>query len=377
MPEQPITVTQPNLPPLSEFIPYLEEIWTARQLTNNGPFVRQLEVALANRYGLAHVALVANGTLALLLAFRALGLAGEVITTPYTFVATAHSLLWSALEPVFVDVDPLTLNLDPGQVEAAITARTSAILPVHVYGLPCATATLCHIAARHGVKLIYDAAQAFGVADAGGSVLRHGDFSILSLHATKVFSTFEGGALVCSDPALRARIDRLRNFGIADEVSVPELGINAKMNEVQAAFGLLQLRHVDAAIARRREIDRRYRRFLAGLSGIRCLDDPSLQADWQGRCNHGSFPVFVEDGFPVSRDDLYARLRAAGVHCRRYFYPLLCDLPMYRHLPSAAPERLPVARRAAACVLCLPIYPALADADVDRIVAIIGDCVAS
>lgn len=366
-PHPPILVTRPHLPALERLVPFLEEIWDSRVLSNGGPLHKRLEAALAEYLGVEHIALFANATLALVAAQRALGVSGEVITTPYSFVATAHSVLWSGAEPVFVDIDPETLNLDPARIEAAITARTTAILPVHCYGRPCDVAAIQRIADAHGLQVIYDAAQAFGVRCDGGSVLRHGDLSVLSFHATKVFNTFEGGAIVCPDAKSKAWIDRFKNFGFVDEVTVAMLGLNGKMNELQAAVGLAQLPQVDAQIERRRRIDARYRAALAGVRGIRCLPAAPRTVG-----NHTSFPILVGDGYPISRDRLYATLKEQGVHGRRYFFPLITDFPMYRGLPSAAPDNLPVATRAARQVICLPIYPDLAPADVDRICDLIA-----
>ncbi len=363
-----LTVTQPDLPPLDEFIPLLRSIWASHRLTNRGPFHERFAQALADHLGVAHVALFANATLALLVAQRALGLDGEVITTPFSFVATAHTLAWNHLQPVFVDIDPESLCLDPARVQAAITPRTSAILPVHVYGRSCDTARLEALARRHGVRLLYDAAHAFGVCDEGGSLLRHGDASVLSFHATKVFNTFEGGALVCGDPALHGRAVDLQNFGIADEVTVVDVGINAKMNEFQAALGLLQLGRVDLVHERRARIDARYRERLAGVPGLQCLPLQALR-----RCNHAYFPVRVRSGFGLGRDGLYALLRAHGVLARRYFFPLISSMPMYRDLASARPDHLPVATEVAQQILCLPIHPDLPLEQVDRVAELIGN----
>lgn len=368
MNDHPIYVTQPYLPPLEEFIPYLEQIWRNRTLTNGGPMHQQLEQALCEYLGVEHISLFNNGTIALLTALQSLRITGEVITTPYSFVATAHSLLWNGIKPVFVDIEPDTLNLDPRGIEAAITPQTTAIMPVHCYGNPCQVDAIQRIADTYNLRVIYDAAHAFGVRDAGGSVLRHGDLSVLSFHATKVFNTFEGGAIVSPDANTKQRIDHLKNFGFVDEVTVVAPGINGKMSEVNAAFGLLQLQHIDEAIARRREIDHFYRRRLAGVPGIHCLGDAG-----QLRANHSYFPVLVEPEYPLSRDALYQKLREHNTFARRYFYPLISDFPMYRGLPSAQPARLPVAQRAAGQVLCLPIYPAMSDSDLERVVDLIGD----
>jgi dTDP-4-amino-4,6-dideoxygalactose transaminase len=359
----PIFVTQPYLPPLEEFLPSLRAIWDSRVLTNGGPFHRQLEGALCDHLGVPHLALMANATLGLVTALQALRITGEVITTPYSFVATSHALLWNGLEPVFVDIEPDTLNIDPARIEAAITPRTTAILAVHCYGNACDVAAIERIADVYNLKVIYDAAHAFGIDDDGGSVLRHGDLSVLSFHATKVFNTFEGGAIVCPDAKTKQRIDHLKNFGFVDETTVVATGINGKMNEFSAALGLLQLQHIDRALALRRAIDARYRNALRDLDGIRCLPVPAGQT-----ANHSYFPVLVGPEFGCSRDTLYQRLKQAGVHSRRYFYPLISDFPMYRGRPSAAPSQLPVARAMADQVLCLPIHPGMDGAQVDRVV---------
>ena len=358
----PIYVTQPQMPPLEDFLPYLEEIWDRKILTNGGPFHQQLESALAEHLGVEHLALFANGTLALVTALQALRISGEVITTPYSFVATAHALLWNGIKPVFVDVDPETLNLDPAKVEAAITPQTSAILPVHCYGHPCDVHAIQTIADNYNLKVIYDAAHAFGVRDHGGSILRHGDMSVLSFHATKVFNTFEGGAIICPDARTKQRIDHLKNFGFVDETTVVATGINGKMSELNAAFGLLQLKHVGRAIERRRQIDAAYRELLAPVPGVHCL-----QPSGEDVSNYAYFPILLERDDPQLRDQLYHRLREDGIYARRYFYPLITDFPMYRSLPSARRDNLPAASDAALRVLCLPIYPQLRDEDVVRI----------
>jgi len=364
--KKPIYVTQPFVPPLEEFIPYLEEIWERKWLTNAGPFHQKLEKALAEYLGVKHLALFTNGTLALITALQTLRITGEVITTPFSFVATAHSLLWNNIKPVFVDIDPVTLNLAPDQIESAITPQTTAILPVHCYGTPCDVERIQQIADTYGLKVIYDAAHAFAVRHKGESLLNQGDLSILSFHATKVFNTFEGGAIVCPDVKTKQRIDYLKNFGFADEVTVVAPGINGKMNEVQAAFGLLQLKHVDNLIARRRDIDACYRQALADIKGITCLEIPD---DMES--NFSYFPIMVDGNYPISRDALYQKLRDNGIFSRRYFYPLISDMPMYRGLPSAAASNLPVAKRVSKQVLCLPIYPALKREEVDMILRLI------
>jgi dTDP-4-amino-4,6-dideoxygalactose transaminase len=363
---KPIYVTQPSLPPLDDFLPMLREIWDSRTLTNGGPFHQRLERALTEYLGVSHVALFCNGTIALVTALQALRITGEVITTPYSFVATAHSLLWNGIKPVFVDIDPHTLNIDPTRIEAAITPQTTAIMPVHCYGHPCDVDAIQRIADTYGLRVIYDAAHAFGVRCHCGSVLAHGDLSVLSFHATKVFNTLEGGAIVCPDARTKQRIDHLKNFGFVDEVTVVAPGINGKMNELQAALGLLQLKSVDEAIAARARIDAHYREQLAGVRGIRCL-----QIAGEARWNHAYFPIFVEPEFAISRNALYQRMREHGVWARRYFYPLISEFPMYRALPSASPVNLPVATRAAQQILCLPIYPGLADSELARVIEVI------
>lgn len=364
---RPIYVTQPFLPPLAEFMPYLEKIWNSKVLTNGGPFHQRLEKALCEYLGVDHIALFSNGTLALVTALQALRVTGEVITTPYSFVATAHSLLWNGIKPVFVDIDPETLNLDPAKIEAAITPNTTAIMPVHCYGHPCDVEAIQKVADNYNLKLIYDAAHAFGVEDNGGSILRYGDLSVLSFHATKVFNTFEGGAIVCPDAKTKQRIDHLKNFGFVDEVTVVAPGINGKMSELNAAIGLLQLQHIDEAIARRKEIDAAYRELLSDVSGIQCVRDSDEKI-----ANYSYFPILVNNEYPLSRDALYQRLREHNIFTRRYFFPLISDFPMYRGFPSADRNNLPVAADVANRVLCLPIYPQLEDAEVESIVQIIS-----
>jgi len=362
-----INVTRPLLPPLEEFIPYLEKIWESKWLTNNGPFHEQFERALCDYLGVKHISLFANGTLALVTALQALRVTGEVITTPYSFVATAHSLLWNGIKPVFVDVDPITLNLDPDKIEAAITPQTTAIMPVHCYGRPCDVVRIQEIADNYRLKVIYDAAHAFGVQCQGESVLNHGDLSVLSFHATKVFNTFEGGAIVCQDAKTKRHIDHLKNFGFVDEVTVVASGINGKMSEVNAAFGMLQLKGIDEALRQRQAIDARYRAGLAGVDGIHCLGTAGEESR-----NYSYFPIMVRPGYPLSRDALYQKLRDNGVHARRYFYPLISDFPMYRGMPSAVHANLPVAGKAAEQVICLPIYPGLAGEQIDFVIGLIA-----
>ena len=364
---KPCYVTQPNLPPLEEFIPYLQQIWDNKILTNGGPFHQQLEKALCAYLGIEYICLFTNGTIALITALQALRITGEVITTPYSFVATSHSLLWNGIKPVFSDIHPDTFNLDAAKLEAAITPHTTAILPVHCYGHPCDVGAIQKIADNYNLKVIYDASHAFAVQDARGSLLRHGDLSVLSFHATKVFNTFEGGAIVCPDAKTKVRIDQLKNFGHVGEVTVVAPGINGKMSEFNAALGLLQLKYIDQALARRKEIDAIYRERLKGVKGIRCLSDAGEKV-----ANYAYFAILVNADYPIGRDDLYQRLKDKGIHPRRYFYPLISDFPMYRGLPSAHRENLPVATAAAQQVLCLPIYPDLDMSVVDEITSFIA-----
>lgn len=347
-------VTQPFLPALDEFMPYLEQIWENKVLTNGGPFHQQLEKELCDYLGVEHIALFTNGTIALVTALQALRITGEVITTPYSFVATSHSLLWNGIKPVFVDIQADTLNIDPKKIEAAITPQTTAILAVHCYGYSCDVDAIEKIADNYNLRVIYDAAHAFAVKDKGGSVLNHGDLSVLSFHATKVFNTFEGGAIICPDAKTKLRIDHLKNFGFVDEVTVVAPGINGKMSEVNAAFGLLQLKYIDGALARRKAIDAAYREQLAGIPGIHCLEGSG-----ETESNHSYFPILVQPDYPLSREALYQKLKDHSIFARRYFYPLITDFPMYRSLPSAQPTNLEVANKAAQQVLCLPIYPNL------------------
>ena len=366
MSDKPIYVTQPSLPPLEEFIPYLQKIWDNKILTNGGPFHQQLEKALCDYLGVRHLALFSNGTIALVTALQALRITGEVITTPYSFVATAHSLLWNSIKPVFVDVDSNTLNMDSSKIEAAITPQTTAIMPVHCYGHPCDVDAIQKIADNYNLKVIYDAAHAFGVHCHCGSVLNHGDLSVLSFHATKVFNTFEGGAIICPDAKTKLRIDQLKNFGFVDETTVVAPGINGKMSEINAAFGMLQLQHVDEALAKRKSIDAAYREALRNVPGIRCLQDAGERV-----ANYSYFPLLVEADYPLSRDALYQKLKDNSIFARRYFYPLITDFPMYRGMPSAQRENLPVATAAAQMVICLPIYPNLTPQDLQRVIHIV------
>ncbi|HQG77882.1 MAG TPA: DegT/DnrJ/EryC1/StrS family aminotransferase [Bacteroidales bacterium] len=352
---KPIYVTQPAMPPLEEFREYLEKIWETRVLTNHGPFHQQFESALAEYLGVKHVSVFVNGTIALITALQALRITGEVITSPFSFVATTHSLWWNNIRPVFADIDPVHFNLDPDRIEAAITPQTTAIMPVHVYGNPCRLDEIQKIADTHGLRVIYDAAHAFGVRVHGNPILNYGDMSVLSFHATKPFNTFEGGAIACRDENMKNRLYFLKNFGFANELSVIGPGINAKMNEVQAAFGLLQLKHIDDYIVKRKVIAETYRSNLARTGGIRLLDD--VPGTFH---SYSYFPVLIDrEEFGLSRDEVYEKLKEHNVYGRRYFYPLISQFPVYRNLPSSGAENLPVATRVAEQVICLPIYPAL------------------
>ncbi|MBA5601145.1 DegT/DnrJ/EryC1/StrS family aminotransferase [Pectobacterium aroidearum] len=363
--KKPIYVTSPLLPPLDEFIPYLETIWENKQLTNSGPFHKELERKLCDYLGVNYLSLFANGTLALLTALQALRITGEVITTPYSFVATSHTLIWNNLKPVFVDIDPLTFSIDVEKIEQAITPNTSAILPVHCYGIPSNMDRIQKIADVYGLKIIYDAAHAFGVKKDGVSVLNHGDLSILSFHATKVFNTFEGGAIVCFDEKMKKRIDYLKNFGFADEVTVVAPGINAKMNEIQAAFGLLQLQHVDMALRQRKSIYENYCNALKNIDAISFLTI-SDDVDW----NYSYCPIIINDNDFISRDELYNNLKVNGIITRRYFFPLITSFPMYRG--SIDPNNLPIATDVSNKILCLPIYPDLGKSEQERIISLIS-----
>jgi len=343
----------------------LKEIWERKWITNNGEFHKRLESALAQYLKVPYISLFTNGTLPLLTALQALRITGEVITTPYSFVATTHSIWWNGCQPVFVDVDPATGNMDPERIEEAITPRTAAIMPVHVYGTPCNTGRIREIADRYGLKLIYDAAHAFGVEVKGKSILEAGDLSTLSFHATKVFNTVEGGAMVMHDEATKKRIDDLKNFGFHDEVTVVAPGINSKMDEIRAAYGLLNLRQVDAAIEARHRVADAYRTALRGVPGI------SFYEDMAGvRHNYSYFPIFVDASrYGMTRDELYFKMKDAGVLGRRYFYPLISDFAVYRGCKGA--DRLPNASKLANSVICLPIHHALGAEDVDRVVDLI------
>jgi dTDP-4-amino-4,6-dideoxygalactose transaminase len=358
-----IYVTKPALPPLEEFVPYLEKIWNSKILTNNGSFHKQLEDDLADYLGVSCISLFCNGTIALLTALQALDIQGEVITTPYSFVATAHCLIWNKIKPVFVDIEPECCNLDPEKIEAAITSRTTAVLPVHVYGNPCDVEAIQAIADKHGLKVIYDAAHAFGVKKNGISMMNHGDLSVLSFHATKAFTTFEGGAIVSRDRKTKERIDKLKNFGFAGETSVVECGINGKMNEIQAAFGVLYLKYIESYVKKRKAIVFQYRDALKNIDGIRLMNDIEGVVH-----NYGYFPVFVdEEKYGISRDALYEKLKRHNIYGRRYFYPLISQFSAYRDSAMFGPGTLPVAEKTAEQVVCLPVYPDLGEAIVDVI----------
>ena len=357
-----ITVTSPLLPDLEEFHSMLKEIWESKWITNNGSFHQQLEKELATYLKVPYISLFTNGTLPLITALQALRITGEVITTPYSFVATTHSLWWNGVNPVFVDIDPATGNIDADRIEAAITPRTTAIMPVHVYGKPCNTVKIQEIADRYGLKVIYDAAHAFGVEVNGESILNAGDLSTLSFHATKVYNTIEGGAMVIQDEQTKKRIDYLKNFGFANEVTVVGPGINSKMDEVRAAYGLLALKQVDAAIEARRRVAVRYREALRGVPGVTFFDDmPGV------RHNYSYFPIFIDEAaYGMTRDELYFKMKEQNVLGRRYFYPLISEFSTYRGLESARPENLPNAHRMANSVICLPMHHALSEEDIER-----------
>ena len=362
-----ITVTSPLFPPLEEFIPYLEDIWERKWLTNNGHYHKELEKALAEYLGVEYISLFTNGTIPIMIALQALRITGEVITTPYSFVATTHSLWWNGIKPVFVDIDPKTCNLAPDRIEAAITPRTTAIMPVHVYGNPCDTEKIQAIADKYGLKVIYDAAHAFGVTVNGESILNAGDMSTLSFHATKTYNTIEGGALICHDEKTKQRVDYLKNFGFAGETTVVAPGINGKMDEVRAAYGLLELKYVDAAIEKRKQVAIQYRECLKDIPGISCLHDiPGV------RHNYSYFPIFVDEKeYGMSRDELYQKMKDNNIYGRRYFYPLISEFATYRGLDSASKQNLPVSHKIADSVICLPMHHEISENDIYKII----DCI--
>ena len=368
MPNDLITVTSPLFPSLEDFIPMLKDIWDRKWLTNNGHYHQELEKALAEYLGVKYLSLFTNGTLPLITALQAMRVTGEVITTPYSFVATTHSIWWNGLKPVFVDVEEETGNIDPEKIEAAITPQTTAIMPVHVYGTPCNTKRIQEIADIYGLKVIYDAAHAFGVKVNGESVLKAGNMSTLSFHATKVYNTVEGGALICHDEATKKRIDYLKNFGFAGETTVVAPGINSKMDEIRAAYGLLNLKQVDKAIDSRKATAEKYRAALKDVPGIRMLKD--IEGVHH---NYAYFPIFInEKEYGMSRDTLYAKLQEHNIYGRRYFYPLISTFSAYKGLDSASPANLPTAHKLANQVLCLPMFAGLTDEDSNRIIEVIS-----
>lgn len=359
-----ITVTSPLIPPLEEFTPYLEDIWKRKWFTNNGYYHQELEKALCEYLKVPYISLFTNGTLPLICALQAMRITGEVITTPYSFVATTHALWWNGIKPVFVDIDPATGNIDPDKIEAAITPKTTAIMPVHVYGQPCDIKRIQDIADTYGLKIIYDAAHAFGVEKEDKSIINAGDMSTLSFHATKVYSTIEGGALICHDAQTKQRIDYIKNFGFANETTVVAPGINGKMDEVRAAYGLLSLKYVDEAIQRRKQVAMSYKDALKDIPGIRYLNEaPDVKH------NYSYFPIFVnEKEYGINRDVLYERMKLSGVYGRRYFYPLISTFSTYRGLDSASRSNLSEAYKMADEVICLPMHHALSDNDVERVI---------
>lgn len=361
-------VTRPSLPPRKEVDSLLESVWESRFVTNGGAVHQRFAAALATYLDVPFVTPVANATLGIMLALRHLGISGEVITPAFSFVATAHSVSWLGADLVFADIDPVTLNIDPEDVERRITPRTRAILAVHCYGTPCDTNVLAEIAERHGLALIYDGAHCFGATDDGGSLLRYGHLAVVSFHATKVFSTLEGGAIISHDPETKQALDRLCNYGIVDETRIEAIGLNAKMSELHAAVGLAQLAHVDEDIALRGQVAQRYAERLKDIDGIRCVCSPENSGQ-----NNYAFPIMIEPDYSLSCLELKERLAAHNILARRYFYPLLSQLPMYRDLPSADPQGLPCSMTAAEQVLCLPLYPDLAPEDQDRIINLICD----
>lgn len=363
MKKKTITVTSPLLPNIDEFYEFLKQIWDSKWITNNGSFHNQLEDALADYLKVPYISLFTNGTLPLLTALQALRITGEVITTPYSFVATTHSIWWNGCRPVFVDIEEDTCGIDPEKIEAAITPKTTAIMPVHCYGKPVNMEAIQQIADKYGLKIIYDAAHAFGVEVNGESVLNAGDMATLSFHATKVYNTLEGGALIVHDKATKKRIDYLKNFGFVGETEVVAPGINSKVDEVRSAYGLLNLRQVDEAIAKRHQVAVKYREALRNVSGIRYFEDmPGV------RHNYSYFPIFINaEDYGMTRDELYFKMKDQGVFGRRYFYPLISTFSTYRGLPSAAPENLPVATKIADQVICLPMHHTLSDEDIERV----------
>lgn len=363
-----IFVTQPHLPCLEEFVPYLEKIWSNKVLTNGGEYHAELEDRLCDYLGVKFISLFSNGTIALITALQALRITGEVITTPYSFVATAHSLLWNGIQPVFVDIEKGGFNIDSSLIESAITPQTTAIMPVHCYGIPCNLDEIESIADNYNLKVIYDAAHAFGVRRDGESILNYGDLSVLSFHATKVFNTFEGGAIICHDEKTKKRIDNLKNFGFINETTVVAPGINGKMSEVNASFGCLQLKHIDSVIFKRKEICEYYCEKLSSVNGISFFNIPHNVTS-----NFSYFPILVNSNYNLSRDDLYEKMKAKNIFARRYFYPLISEFPMYQGLKSAKASNLVNASDISRRIICLPLHTEIEFSDVDRICNIISE----
>ncbi|BDX39348.1 aminotransferase [Tenuifilaceae bacterium CYCD] len=363
IPENPIYVTQPSMPPMDEFVEYLKQIWDSKWLTNNGHFHQELEQQLCKYLGVNHISLFSNGTLALITALQSLRISGEVITTPFSFVATTHALHWNGITPVFVDIDPETFNINPNKIEAAITPKTTAILPVHVYGNPCNVEKIEEIARRYGLKILYDAAHAFGVKKNSNSILNYGDLSVLSFHATKVFTTIEGGAIVSHSAEEKNRIDQLKNFGFVNEVTIAAPGINAKMNEMQAAYGLLELKYVENKIKKRKTNSVLYKELLSNIDGITLMDVP------QGiEHNYSYFPIIINESVTNrKRDEVYDYLKSKNIFTRRYFYPLISNLATYSSLKSSEISNLPIANKVASSILCLPMYPDLTTDNIEYI----------
>ncbi|MCQ2336098.1 MAG: DegT/DnrJ/EryC1/StrS family aminotransferase [Paludibacteraceae bacterium] len=364
-----ITVTSPLLPPIEEFVPYLKEIWNNKWITNNGQFHQKLEQELAKYLGVEYISVFTNGTLPLITALQALNITGEVITTPYSFVATTHAIWWNGLKPVFVDIDPITGNIDPTKIEAAITSKTSAIMPVHVYGCPCDTNAIQKIAEKHKLKVIYDAAHAFGVKVNGQSILNAGNISTLSFHATKTYNTIEGGALVCHSAEMKQKIDYLKNFGFEDEITIVAPGINSKMDEVRAAYGLLNLKYVDEAIANRKHVAEQYVNALSNTKGVKLYQPivESLKND-SIKMNYSYFPIFIDaEKFGITRDELYYKMKEQGILGRRYFYPLISSLNQYNTYESSSIGNLPIANNFANSVICLPMHQNLTDNDINMV----------
>jgi dTDP-4-amino-4,6-dideoxygalactose transaminase len=361
-----INVTKPLIPPLDEFQGYLDKIWNSGILTNKGPFHEELERKLENYLKVKHISLFSSGTTALLVSLFALKVRGEVITTPYSFIATANSILWAGAKPVFVDIDPVTLNIDPSKIQEAITTNTTAILPVHCYGVSCDVSKIKKIAKENNLKVIYDAAPSFGVTDAGGSILRHGDLSVLSFHATKVFSTIEGGAIISPNLEMKKKVDKLRNFGFEDEITISEPGINGKMSELHAAFGLLQLKYIDESISQRKKLSQLYKSKLNEIEGIILLDQTKSIYG-----NGSYFPVLVNEKFRVNRDKLYEELKKENIYARRYFFPLITQTIMYKSMSSSSKKNLPIANKISHQILCLPLSSDLDENSINRIVRVI------